>query len=41
MQKMGFYKDIIHEEKTRENIDLLMGVAGDLMTKDMEGAKLY
>ena len=37
--KKGFYKYISSKRKSRENTGLLLNVAGDVMTKDMEKAE--
>jgi len=38
---MVFYKDMSSKNKAGENMGLQLSGAGDLVTKDMEGAKLY
>lgn len=39
--KNGFYKYISRKRKIRENVGLLLDGAGDLVTKDMEKAKVF
>lgn len=39
--KNGFYKYISSKRKVRENVSLLLNGAGDLVTKDMEKAKVF
>lgn len=38
--KKGFYRYLNSNGKTRENMDLSLNRAGDLMTKDMEKAEV-
>lgn len=38
--KKGYYKYISYKRKTRENVELLLNGAGNLVVKDMEKAKV-